>query len=370
MNGRLSSMQTFTLLLVCLLATAIIFGTPKQVNDVWLVEIFSLIPAVMLFMMYVILLYADAGKGYYDLLIRAWGKYAGKALVISYSTYFLYIGARNVRDMLELVMTTILRYTPGQVVVVLFVLVVAYAAAGGIQMLGRLSESIVVFILLFFLTISILLLISGSLDPERLLPLFSDGILPELKESVTSTLWFPYGELIVFLVFAPRLGDRRQFRKSGLLAIITAGMILTLSDLIQTAAMGKDYEKFSAFPLLDASRLINVVEFITRMDTLVGLIIIFGVVLKCAVFLYAGAQGLSTVFRKASRSYVVPLALLVGAMSLLVTRNFAEHSEEGLKYVIYVLHIPFQLLIPLCTGLLLKIRKPRKGGRHEPYPIS
>ncbi|MEW9702144.1 GerAB/ArcD/ProY family transporter [Paenibacillus sp. SI8] len=361
MTHKLSSMQTFTLMLVCLLGTSIIFGAPKTVPDNWLIELISVIPAILLFLMYVSIISLDARKGFYALLDLAWGRYLGKVMVLSYSVYFLYVAARNVRDMLELVMTALLRSTPPQLVVLLFVLLIAYAAYGGLKTLGRLSELILGLILLFFITLAIFLAISGSLVPERMLPFLSKGIAPIVKEIFTSTVWFPYGEVIVFLILIPGIGSPAKFRKLGITAFLTASILLSFSDLIQMWSLGMEFEKYSEFPLLDAARLINVADFISRMDALVAMIIIFSVLVKCAVFLFAGVKGVSFVFRSISQSYVYPLALFVGATSMMITHSFAEHSKEGLFYAVYMVHIPFQFVVPLLTGIVVWIRLKRRG---------
>ncbi|WP_054026075.1 GerAB/ArcD/ProY family transporter [Bacillus sp. FJAT-28004] len=367
MANKLTTFQIYSLMLVLLLGTSILFGTPKLVEDVWLVQIVTVVPALLLFLFYTAFVSSESPKGLYALLISAWGSVLGKTFVLCYTVYFLYIAARNVRDMLELVMTTLLRATPQEIVVVLFVLIIAYATYGGMLTLGRLSEVVIGLIILFFIAIAALLYMSGSLELQRMFPFLSKGIVPIIKTSMANSLWFPYGEMIVFLVLCSRMGGKKSFRKAGVWAVISAGLILTLSDLLQIWTMGMAYKKFSTFPLLDAARLINVLDFINRMDALVAFITIFGVFLKCAVFLYAGAKGVSVVFRRASRTYIYPLALLIGAMSLIVTQNFAEHSEEGLHFVIYFLHIPFQFVLPLLTGALLWIRSNRKrGNANEP----
>ncbi|WP_169090591.1 GerAB/ArcD/ProY family transporter [Paenibacillus sp. PL91] len=362
MTNKMTMFQSYSLMLVLLLGTSILFGTPKLVPDVWLVQVITVVPALLLFLLYTTMVSTESPKGLYALLVAAWGNLIGKAFVLCYTIYFLYIAARNVRDMLELVMTTLLRTTPQEIVVVLFVLVIAYATYGGMLALGRLSEVIIGLIFLFFIAIAALLLMSGSLDLHRMLPFLSKGIVPVIKTSIESSLWFPYGELIVFLVLCPRMGGKSLFRKAGVRAVISAGIILAFSDLLQIWSMGMEYEKYSTFPLLDAARLINVLDFINRMDALVALITIFGVFLKCTIFLYAGAKGVSVIFRRASRTYIYPLAMLIGAMSIIVTQNFAEHSEEGLHFVVYFLHIPFQFVLPLLTGALIWIRSNRKGG--------
>ncbi|WP_123040356.1 GerAB/ArcD/ProY family transporter [Cohnella candidum] len=359
--------HSFCMMFVFLLATAIIFGTPKLVPDVWLVELLAAVPALLLFFLQSLLVSTDRPKGLYEQFTETWGGRPGQAFVLLYAVYFLYIATRNVRDLLEFVMTTLLRTTPPQFAVALFVLLVAYAASGTLRSTGRLSVIILTAILVFFFALIVLLMISKSLELQRLLPFLSEGFLPVAKEAATKTLWFPYGELVVFLVFAHRIGGRTRFRKIGFAAMGSAVIVLTLSDLLQTMTLGMEFQKYSAFGLLDTARVINVEDFITRLDAVVAMIILFGVLVKCAVFLHAGVLGISTVFRGKDQSYKLPLALLIGALSVLVSENAAEHVEEGLTEVVYWLHIPMQFVLPLITVLVMKMRtgiggKPRESN--------
>lgn len=354
--------HAYSVLLVFLLGTSIIFGPPRLVPDAWLVELIAVVPAGILFLLYAGL--AGGGGGLYDTLEKAWGRTFGRMWTLGYVVYFLYIASRNVRDMLELVMTSILRATPMSLLVVMFVLVVAYASAGGILVIARLSVLIAALVVSFFLALALLLVISGSVDAERLLPFLSEGLPKVLKVPLKSSIWFPYGELIVFLVFRSSMGTARKFRRIGLLAMISACLLLTFSDLLQTSVLGMENINFSVFPLLDAARMISIYHFITRMDALVALIIIFGVLIKCAVFVHAAALGAAHVFGS-HRRFALPCALLVGAFSILVTHNNAEHFEEGLNYAIYWLHIPAQFALPAATLALLlmrlRLRAYRKG---------
>ncbi|AFH64974.1 GerAB/ArcD/ProY family transporter [Paenibacillus caseinilyticus] len=364
--AKLSSYETFSLMFGLLLGTSVIFGTPKLVHDLWLVDIMALIPGLLMAWIY----YTAVGalgqrKGLYNLLVEAWGKYCGKLLILSYTVYFLYIAARNVRDMVELVKITLLRDTPEWIITIMFVLVAAYAVGGGIKVIGRFAEITAALVIIFFLGILLLLLMSGYIQLEKMLPFLPNGLLPILKESLAINLWFPYGEMVVFLVLYNNLCAPDQIRKVGLAAVLSAGLLLTMSDLLQTWVLGVEQQQISAFPLLDSARLINVGNFITRMDALVAFIIMFGVMVKSAIFLYAGTKGLSLVFQTSSRNYVYPLSLVIGAVSLMVSKNFAEHGTEGLQTVIKILHIPHQLILPLITGLMVWIRMKRRERADE-----
>ncbi|MFB9326098.1 GerAB/ArcD/ProY family transporter [Paenibacillus aurantiacus] len=359
--SKMHGVHSYSMLLVFLLGTSIIFGPPRFVPDAWLVELIAVIPAGALFLLFAGLVAAGNGGGLYAMLDKAWGSTIGRVWTLCYAVYFLYIASRNVRDMIELVMTSILRATPTSVLVFMFVLVVAYASSGGMAVLGRLSVLIAAIVGSFFFALAILLLFSGSVDTERLLPFLSEGLMKVLAVPLRSSVWFPYGELIVFLVFRSSFGTARSFRRIGWLAMISACLLLTFSDLLQTSVLGMEDIVFSVFPLLDAARMISIYNFITRLDALVALIIIFGVLIKCAVFVHAAVLGANRAFGQ-HRRFPLSAALLVGAFSILVTHNNAEHFEEGLKYVIYWLHIPAQLALPAVTLLLLRVRY-RKGER-------
>ncbi|QAY68369.1 spore gernimation protein [Paenibacillus protaetiae] len=360
MTSKLNALHTFALLFAFLLGTSIIFGTPKVVYDTWMVDLTALLPSVLLFLLFAGMISLGKNKSLYALFIRAWGNWVGSLLIACYVTYFIYIATRNVRDMLELVLTSLLHDTPTHVLAAVFVLLSVYAAAGGVRVIGRLAVMVACMVMLFFFALGIMLYFSRSIDIERIFPVLSQGMGPVVKSAFTNSIWYPYGEMIVFLALFPKIGDAKQFRKIGLIALLSTAAVLTFSDLLQIYALGIENQRFSVFALLDAARLINLFDFITRMDALVALMIIFGVLIKCSVFIYAGARGASFLFHRRSQNFQLPLALLIGASSILVTKNTAEHVEEGLKYVIYWLHIPLQLVIPSITILVYKIRY-RKG---------
>ncbi|WP_336785568.1 GerAB/ArcD/ProY family transporter [Paenibacillus sp. MMO-177] len=358
--SKINFVDMFAMQLVFLLSTSIIFGTPSTVPDSWLVGMVAFLPACLFIVMYGAMLSSQKDMGLYQLLEKAWGKIIGKGLVLIYTTYFLYIASRNIRDMVELVMSTLLRMTPVPLITTLFVLIVAYATLGGIQAIARFASLVLCIVLIMLLAIGILLMFSSSLILEQMLPFLSKGIGPVILSAFEHSIWFPYGEIVVFLVFQKELGGAKRFRKLTLYAFISACLILSVSDLIQIWTLGIEEKKYSSFALLDAARLINIANIITRMDAIIALIIIFGTLLKCAVFLFACTEGLTHVFKGKTGKFNFPIALLAGAFSILVTRNSAEHVIEGLKYVIYTLHIPLQLVVPLLTLLLLRIRF-RKG---------
>lgn len=360
-TSPINKADMFAMQLVFLLSTSIIFGTPSVVPDSWLVGLITFFPACLFIVIYGALISSQRQLGLYPLLEKAWGKVIGRGFVLLYATYFLYIAARNIRDMIELVMTALLRLTPVPVLTTLFVLVVAYTTLGGIKAMARFASLVLCIVLLMLFTLGILLMFSSSIILEQMLPFLSKGLGPVVQLAFTNSIWFPYGEIIVFLVFQQELGGAKGFRRITLYAFLSAAIILTISDLLQIWTLGIEEKKYSAFALLDAARLINIANIITRMDAIIALIIIFGTLLKCSVFLFACTEGLTHAFKGRPGTYNFPLALLAGAFSILVSRNSAEHLTEGLRYVMYILHIPLQLLVPLVTLLLLRIRY-RKGA--------
>ncbi|SFD83008.1 spore germination protein KB [Paenibacillus catalpae] len=359
--SKVNPVDTFTLQLVFLLSTSIIFGTPSVVPDSWLVGLVAFFPACLFIVLYSAMLSSQHDLGLYPMLEKAWGKIAGKMFVLLYAIYFLYIAARNIRDMIELVMSALLRITPVPILTSLFIMLIAYTALGGIKAIARFASLILCIVLLMLVTLAVFLMFSSSIILEQMLPFLSKGMWPVIQSAFTHSLWFPYGEIIVFLVFQPELGGAKGFRKITLYAFISACIILTISDLLQIWSLGIESKKYSVFALLDAARLINIANIITRMDAVVALIIIFGTLLKCSVFLFACTEGIARIFKVKTGKLTFPLALVAGAFSILVTRNSAEHVTEGLKYVIYTMHIPLQLLVPLLTLILLRIRY-RKGA--------
>ena len=110
-------------------------------------------------------------------------------------------------------------------------------------------------------------------------------------------------------------------------------------------------------------RLINIGEFLQRIEVLVGIIFISGGFVKISICLYAASKGLSKVLSFQNyRQIVAPVGLLMMILSIIVydnTTDMFDWAKDIYKY--YAL--PFQIILPLIIWITAEIKMRKKKGR-------
>jgi spore germination protein KB len=53
---------------------------------------------------------------------------------------------------------------------------------------------------------------------------------------------------------------------------------------------------------------------------------------------------------------VLQVGVIILFLSMVIASNFAEHIEEGLEVMMYSLHLPFMVIIPLLVLIVASIR--------------
>ena len=109
-------------------------------------------------------------------------------------------------------------------------------------------------------------------------------------------LSFPFGELVVFTVILASVNKLGKGKKISLIAVLTTGIILSISTLLVIITVGADVFHYSNFPMLSAARLVSIGHFIERIDVIVVFIMTLGVITKVSVYIYCGLKGFGVYF--------------------------------------------------------------------------
>lgn len=261
---KISGGQLFILMFLFELGTAIVIGPGLGAEkDAWLAVLLGLISGMILFLAYYALyrLYPEQPLTAYAK--RILGKYIGSLIGIAYLFYFLYIAARDLRDFGELLTASTYIYTPMFVINAIMILAVAYVLYLGIEVLARTGE--VFFFLLMAVGVvgTILVLVSGMIEVQNLLPILENGWKPVLNAwPVTYT--FPFGEMIAFTVLLPYLNRPKLGLRVGWSAMSFSGILLIWVVAMEVAVLGVYVATRSTFPLLSSIGLVNMTGFFQR----------------------------------------------------------------------------------------------------------
>ncbi|WP_099353116.1 GerAB/ArcD/ProY family transporter [Fredinandcohnia onubensis] len=360
-KAKISSYQLFVLILLFELGSALLLPLAMDAKqDAWIAVLFGMIGGMMLFIIFfrLYLYYPDKLPTMYAQIIV--GKLIGKVIAFLYILYFAYLAARILRDFGVMLVTFAYPETPLFIVNALLIIVVVYAVRKGIEVLGRTGELLFSIMYLLAVTGFILIVISGLIDVNNLKPILGEGILPVLKATFIQTLYFPFGETIVFAMIFPYLNHSRKAQIAGLCAIGLSGINLALVMLMNISVLGVNLTSRAPFPLLATIQMIQVAEFIERLDIFFMLALIIGGFFKIGIFFYAVVTGVANLFSIDSHTRLCfPMALVVLLLSITMASSFAEHVQEGYKFVPMFLHVPFQIIIPVTLLGIAMIRRRR-----------
>jgi spore germination protein KB len=360
LKENISLVQLFTLIVNLLLGSSVVVGIGKDAEqNGWIAILIATFLGVGLMFFYFSLIQLLPNKNLYEMMEYCFTRKVTVVLSTVYVTYFLYISTRVIRTFGEMISAAIMPQTPMVVIILSFLLILAYVLYLGLEVLGRISEILSPYIYFFILFLVLFLPISGVVRLYRLQPVLGEGWQPVFKAIFPSLLVFPFGELIVFTIIFSSIREWKKGWKTSSIAVLIAGLLLVICTILMTVSLGTDVFQFSSFPLLSTSRLVSIGNFLERLDPIVVFIMILGVFIKSALLLYCGLKGLEYIFRLPYRYFVLPISILTAIFTLLIAANYGEHLEKGGYNLINQFHMVMQFLIPGVTFIVL-IKKVRK----------
>jgi spore germination protein KB len=353
-NAKISPFQLFCLVFLFELGTAVVIGIGLEAKqDAWIAVLIGLTVGVIL-----LFVYGNLYQRHPNVLLTTYtkqilGKKIGSIVSFLYIVYFIYIGARVLRDIATLLQITWLQKTPILVISILLILVTAYTIVQGVEVLARTGEVHLFFYVLSGLVTAILILFSDIIDLQKLLPVAENWRLI-LKTAFPLVSSFPFGEMITFAMLLPYLNNGKRGFRYGLIAMILAGFVISITIATDIAALGGVMVSRAPFPLLTTMGKVSINFFIQRLDILACIILLIGGFFKITIFSYAAVIGSADLFKIPHKKITLPLATIILLFSIMIADNSSEHFKEGLEIVPYYIHIPMQMGIPiilLCISL-------------------
>ncbi|MFP3122773.1 spore germination protein [Ectobacillus funiculus] len=356
---KISPFQLFVLIFLFELGTAVVVGVGMSVQqDAWWMILLSMGMGLILFFMYTVLYHANNALPLTTYIPRILGPYIGYPLAILYILFFINTASRNVRDLMELIIISILPQSSIITVGVVIMILVVYAVFGGIKPLAMAGEIFFFIILLLgILGAFAIFFTEQAVQLKRFLPLFQIK-WQDVANTLPITVNIPFGEAVVFTMLFPYLEQAKAVRKAGGAAILLAGLSLSFTVALEIATLGPYIASTSVFPLLSLSQQVNVLNFLQRLDAIAISVLIICVFFKITIFFYAAVIGAADTLKIKKRGYLIGiLSLIILGNSILMAGNTVQHLDIGLRFFpIYVL-TPMQIVFPFLLLIVTWIRK-------------
>jgi spore germination protein KB len=365
LKENISLTQLFTIMINFLLGSAIVLGSGKEAKqDVWIAIGIATLIGIGLMYFYYSLNRLLPNKNLFEIMEYCFTRPVAIFISFGYSTYFFFLSCIILRDFAELISSAVLPVTPIEVIVLTFMVVIAYIVYLGLEVLGRVTEIFTPYLLGFIIILAIFLIGSGEIELHNVEPVLGDGLKPVVKTIFPSLISFPFGELVVFTVILSSVTEFKKCKKVSLISVLVAGGFLVLASLLMLFTLGADVMQNANFPLLSAAKRVSIGHFIERIDAIVVFIMMLGILVKSAVYLYGGLKGLEYVFKVPYRYFVFPISMIVAIFSTLASANFAKFLDWQVTLTHY-LNPPIQLAIPSVIMAILIWKTKRNKNKVE-----
>lgn len=354
---KISTIQLFSMMFMFEMGTALVISygiTAKK--DAWLAILLSMLLSLVINFLYYLLFIQYPTLPLTSYTRKIFGKHLGWMIGFIYTIYFLHVCSRNIRELGDLLITSTLNETPLLGILIPLVLVICYVLYLGVEVFARTAEVFIVILFLFGLIGNFLVLVSGNVEFNNLLPFLEYGWKPILKTVFPDTLVFPFSELIAFTMLLPYLNKGKYVLKVWLTSLLFSGLVLSWTVSLNIVVLGVDVTKRATFPTLATVGKINLLDFIQRLDAIVVFTLLITVFFKASIYLYASVIGIVDLFHlKNHHRLIVPVGFILIFLSLVVSSNMQEHYKEGINGYYYY-HIPLLFIIPLVMLIISFIK--------------
>lgn len=291
------------------------------------------------------------------------GRVIGFLFGFIYVVYYSYKSIRNVREFADLSIMYLLSDTPLSIVILIICLIGGYAVMGGPGVFFRMVEVLLPLLILIYVLLCILLLSSGLMDFNRLLPMLDMGFKTVWDAALPEIISFPFGEMVLFLMFwrYTATNDYSEVERMTIKGYIFAGLFITVMNVVTIALLGP-FAGWSTVPLLQATNFIDVGNILERIDPLVSLLLFTAVYVKLTAYYLGASLAFAYLFRVSLRIAAIPVGIGIFTGSFWFKSYMHQVNvgfERNLKY-----HFPvFQIAIPIVLLLVMLMRPGVRSGR-------
>jgi spore germination protein KB len=350
-KGRITYKQLILLIALSRIILTITFlpalKEPPGNQDIWLSELLYL-PLQLLFALPIYFLWKKFPNQtiiqYSQTIAGKLGKLAGVLIL----WYFIQQAAIATAQFSLFFVSAVMPETPVLFFTSSFILVCAYATHKGLEVIGRLSELFAPLVMIAIITA--FLLLGKDMDLNMLRPVLENGIIPVTQGS------FIYAarslEILGLAMLLPYLNNPQKIKSVIIVSFALVSLFFILITIPVLTILEFDEAKSLTFPYYSIIRLINVGDFLERIQSMHMAIWILGTFIKVTFKFYLAVLGLSQLLNLEdyrplilpTGAILIPLSLLLGP-SLTTLAAFTSYKIFTWYSLFFILLIPSLLLL-------------------------
>ncbi len=355
MKDKIKPSQLFYILVSYILGSTLLLSLVDNMmkQDAWLALCISFALSIPFVILFSILVKKFPGKSLMEINTLVFGNIAGNVISALYFVYIFLLLALNIEFVSGFFTGYILIETPKIIIIVFFTLTSAFAVKRGVGAIGKASLPVAVFSV-GIIVITTLLLI-GKMDFANFLPVF--GLPTGSYVQVCYVLiTVPFLDIVALMMVTSHLDGHKHITRSMLGGVAAAGAGLLCIVVRNTAALGTAASVVGNSSY-EAARLIDIGEFLTRIEMLVTIGFTSCVFIKISMLYYASVNSFSQLLKlRDSKPLILPMGSVAVVVAAVLFRSSAANTDWGSRYHMFWA-TPFTMIFPLLTLLVAKIRR-------------
>jgi spore germination protein KB len=366
---HITKIQLFVLIMLFEIGSTTLFALGIEAKqDAWIVVLLASFIGMGLIWVFTQFPKLYPNRDFSEILIESIGRKLAIPLLFLYGAYFLDVASFNFYEFGALIKMTALPMTPLIVILYIFMIVSVYILKLGFEVLARTGEILLPVFISFLVTIFIFSMFSGQFDLSALLPILGNGIKPIIGKTLYDVVVFPYGEMVVFLMFWHFIKNQELILKTSFWAVMLSTFIIIFSLIVMVSVLGPELTKNAEIPLLQAILSINIADFITNLDLFVVLIMFISGFYKMSLYFYGCVLSIKWIFKiKDTKKIILILGSIFPVYNIMRFENLAYQRWLGTEVNLYVVGFIDMMTVLLLILIILKKKSNhnKKGSKSD-----
>ncbi len=357
MNDELKTSQLTPLTISFILGSALLITMVDGItaHDTWMVVIAGFVLCLPFLLIYAHLAKRFPGKSLIEMNDVIFGKVVGKIVSAIYVAYFFLLLTFNINDAAGFYVGYVMPDTPDMAFLIIFTLVCAFAVHRGLVAIAKVSLATTA-LAVTVVALTTLMLI-GNMDFSNLLPMF-DKPLGRYVQAVQIVVELPFLEIVSLLMVMPLIKDNRKLTRSWITGAAVAAVLMLAIVLRNTLVLG-GASNILGENSFEAIRLINIGEFLTRIELLIAINYTTFFFIKISVLYYVTLNGISQLLRlERANALILPLGSIAVVFAYIKVDSAVIHAIWGAQYA-PVFSFPCTVFFPLLMLIVAALRKLR-----------
>ncbi|GLC89034.1 GerAB/ArcD/ProY family transporter [Lysinibacillus piscis] len=359
MNKEMISSRQFTIItLLCSIGTAILIIPASITNDVqqdaWIVASIGVIFSLLIIKLFITLGKRTPSFTFPQAIEKIVGKFFGKAINLCF-TMLMLLSAGELLYFIGIFMKTeIMPETPSMSFVLLFGIIVMYAAYLGIEVFARSAE--ILFPVFAFIFIVFVLCISPQIDIGNVQPILEASPSSMVFSTIRFMSLFSFPLVILLIVFPSNVDVQESATKGFYIGAMIGGVVLVTVILLSILVLGPTLTSSRTFPSYALAQRISIGDFLQRIEVIMAAMWITTIYIRMFMYFYASVISMAQVFNIANhRPLIIPLGMISMGLSQVIHPTIIESNLYNQEYW-PILATIFMVLLPLMLLIIAMLR--------------